>query len=569
MSRPPVARLGSLLVVLLLAFTGIGARLVTLQVRDAAAYEALAREQRLRRLALPADRGVIYDRAGRELALSLPARTVYADPRLVRNPARVARRIAKVLGVEPGPLRSALLRKAAFVYLARKVDLGLARRIEELELPGIGFLEESKRYYPGEGLAAQVLGFVGVDDAGLAGLELEYQRLLAGRPGSIVVEQDAAGRLIPQGERRGRAPVPGRSLALTIDRDIQFHVERALGRAVRGNDAKGGMAVVLDPVTGDVLAMATAPTFDLNRFQETPVALTRNRPVTDMYEPGSVNKVITATGVVEENLVDLAEVLEVPDRYRVGDKWFHDNEQHPPARMTITDVIAYSSNVGTIQLAERLGKGRLTTYLDRFGFGRETGIRFPGEAKGLVLPADRWWGTSMGTIPLGQGIAVTLLQMATVYATVANDGVAVTPRLVRATIDANGRFDLAAESEERRVVSGRTARIVTGMLARAVRAGTGRLAQIPGYWVAGKTGTARKPLEDERGYSEEVIASFIGFAPARDPRVVVAVMLDEPATVYGGIAAAPLFQEITQFALGYLHVPTEGRPAIPPTVTSG
>lgn len=569
MSRPPVARLAALLAVLLLAFTGIGARLVTLHVRDAAAYEALARDQRLRRLSLPADRGVIYDRSGRELALSLPARTIYADPRLNRNPARVAERIARVLRVAPGPLRNALRQDSAFVYLARKVDLGRARRIEALELPGIGFFEDTKRYYPGEGLAAQVLGFVGVDDVGLAGLELEYQRLLAGRKGAMVVEQDAAGRLIPQGERRGRAPVSGRSLSLTIDRDIQFQVEESLARAVRENDARGGMAVVLDPATGEVLAMATAPTFDLNRFDETPVGLTRNRPVTDMYEPGSVNKVITAAAVVEENLVGLGEVLQVPDRYRVGDKWFHENEPRPPVGMTITDIISASSNVGTIQLAERLGKGRLTTYLDRFGFGRETGIRFPGEAKGLLLPADRWWVTSMGTIPLGQGIAVTLLQMATVYATIANDGLGVPPRLVLGSTGAGGRFVPVEQPEGQRIVSKRTARVVTGMLARAVEAGTGRLAQIPGYWVAGKTGTARKPLEDERGYSEDVIASFIGFAPAKTPRVVVAVMLDEPATVYGGVAAAPLFQEITQFTLGHLHVPTEGRPAIPPTVMSG
>jgi cell division protein FtsI (penicillin-binding protein 3) len=567
MSRPPAGRLAALFGVLCLAFTGIGARLVLLQVRDAEAYEALARQQRVRRLELPAPRGTIYDRGGRQLALSLPARAVYANPGLIDRPERVARRLAPLLGARLPELRRLLRQDGSFVYLARAVDLSVARRIDELDLPGIGFLNETKRHYPGEELASQVLGFVGIDGEGLAGLELEYDRMLAGRAGDMVVEQDPNGRLIPYGEQRGTPPTPGRGLVLTIDADVQFRVEEALAEAVETNGARGGMAVVLDPATGDVLAMASNPTFDANRFRDTSNELTRNRPVTDVFEPGSVNKVITAAAALEDAIVRPGEVLWVPDRYQVGNRMFGDDEAHGTIPMTIGDIIGHSSNVGTILLAERLGADRLAAYLDRFGLGRETGIRFPGEEEGIVHPHDQWWQSSMGTIPIGQGIAVTLLQMASVYATVANGGVAVQPRFVLATgDDPSPRATIPVVQQ--RVVSSRTARLLRSILAYAVSDGTGKQAQIPGYWVAGKTGTARKPMEGTRGYSDEVIASFMGFAPVRTPRIVVAVLLDEPETVYGGVAAAPLFREIMQFTLTHLRVPA-GEPVGPPPTAGG
>jgi cell division protein FtsI (penicillin-binding protein 3) len=277
-----------------------------------------------------------------------------------------------------------------------------------------------------------------------------------------------------------------------------------------------------------------------------------------------VNKVFTAAGALEEGIIGLGEVLRVPDHHTLGDKVFHDSHPHPVERMTLADVIARSSNIGTIMVAERLGKVRLDEYLRRFGFAEETALRFPGEADGILLDADDWWVTSMGTIPIGQGIAVTPLQMLSVYATVANEGVRVEPTLVRGHVEPGGRFVRDHEPLRRRVVSARTAGILTRMLAHAVREGTGQAAAIPGYWVAGKTGTARKPLENALGYSDRYVASFIGFSPARHPRIAVAAILDEPVTVYGGVAAAPLFREVTRFALAHLQVPPEAPPRVPP-----
>jgi len=551
--RPPAARVRLLLAVLVLGLGGIGARVSTLHVRDAEAYEALAYDQRVREVALPAARGSIFDRNGHELAISLDARAIYANPRAIERPAEVSSRIAPLVEARPRHMARTLQRDEAFVYLARRVDLDVAEKVEALGIPGIGTLEESKRYYPSGTLASQVLGFVGVDNVGLEGLELAYDRVLGGRPGKMVVEQDPEGRAIPQGEARVREPVPGESVVLTIDRDLQWHAQRALERAVRQNGARGGTVVVLDPATGDVLTMVTYPWFDANEYTKAPPEVLLNRAVTDVYEPGSVNKVITAAAALEEGAIGPEETIDVPGAYRVGDKVFRDVHPHGLQAMTLSDIIAESSNVGTIRVAERLGRDRLAMWLNRFGFGRETGIDFPGEAEGILLDREDWWVTSMGTIPMGQGIAVTPLQMASVYATVANDGVGVRPRLVRGTIGPDDRFEPSPPGRRRRVIHEDTARAVRAMLVRVVEEGTGDLARVEGYEVGGKTGTARKPLEG--GYSDEYVASFIGFAPADDPRIVVAAMIDEPDTVYGGVAAAPLFREVARFALADLQVP--------------
>lgn len=553
--RPPARRIRLLLAVLVLGFGSIAARVSTLHVRDADAYEALARDQRVREISLPAARGSVFDRNGHELAISLDARAVYANPLVIDRAWKVAGRIAPLVGVKRREIAAALSKEVPFVYLARRVDLPAAEKVEALGIPGVGLLEESKRYYPSGTLAAQVLGFVGVDGAGLEGIELAYDEVLAGTPGRMVVEQDPEGRPIPQGQARVLEPVAGRSLVLTIDRDLQWHAQRALQQAVKQNGARGGTVVVLSPATGDVLAMVTYPWFDANAYTEAPQEVLLNRAVTDVYEPGSVNKVITAAAALEDGAIGLHEEMHVPGAYQVGDKLFRDVHPHGPQAMTLSDIIAESSNVGTIKVAERLGRDRLATWLTRFGFGRETGIDFPGEAKGILLDRDDWWVTSMGTIPMGQGIAVTPLQMASVYATVANDGVRVRPRLVRGTIGSGERFEPSTPGRRRRVIGKDTAHALREMLVRVVEEGTGALAGVEGYEVGGKTGTARKPLKDALGYSDEYVASFIGFAPADEPRIVVAAMIDEPDTVYGGVAAAPLFREVARFALADLQVP--------------
>jgi cell division protein FtsI (penicillin-binding protein 3) len=557
-----------LFAVMALSLSALAVRLVLLQVRDGATYEALAMEQRVRRIALPAERGTIYDRSMHELALSLPAKAIFADPALVQDPAGTTARLSEILDVRPADLRRSLTAESRFEYLARAVDLAVANRVARLDLPGIGFIDEPKRTYPGGGLAAQVLGFVGVDGGGLAGLELQWDGVLAGRAGRMLVEQDPDGLSIPQGRLEVEEPRRGRDLVLTIDKDLQYFTERALAGAVEQNGALGGTVIVLEPSTGDVLAMATNPAFDANAFTDAPAFVTRNRGVTDVYEPGSANKVITASAALEEGVMGIREQLWVPPRYQVGDKVFTEAHPRPAMSMTLTDIISQSSNIGTIMTAQRLGSERLDEYLRDFGFGVETGIRFPGESDGILMPEEEWWTTSMGTIPIGQGIAVTPLQMASVYATVANDGVRLAPRLVRGTVEGDDVREHDALVRER-VVSTRTARLVTRMLADAVASGTGMEAQIPGYWVAGKTGTARKPLQDALGYSEEYVASFIGFAPARDPAVVVAAIIDEPDTVYGGVAAAPLFREVAEFALAHLRVPTAEPPPRLPSLVRG
>jgi cell division protein FtsI (penicillin-binding protein 3) len=558
-------RLVALFVVLVLGLSAILIRLVQLQVRDARAYRALAWDQRVRTIDLPASRGSILDRNGQELALSLPARAVYARPQLVSDPGTEARTVAAALGLAPADVRAAFKRSDPFVYLARGVDPAAAADLERQHLPGIGFLPETKRFYPGGALAPQVLGFVGVDGTGLAGVEQQYQTLLAGHPGHEVVEADPRGVLIPQGENVDVPPVPGDDLMLTIDRQIQFRAQAALQAAVKANRAKGGTIVVLNPATGEILAMADYPWFDPNRFGTARWGSIRNRGVTDAYEPGSVNKIVTAAAALQEDALKLNQRLRVPDHYKLYTKLFQDAHFHPTEAMTLGDILAYSSNIGTIKVAERLGPDLLYEYLKRFGLTETTGVGFPGESPGILPPPRQWSGTSMGTIPIGQGIAVTPLQMASVYATIANGGVWVRPGLLRGTVRPDGTFRPAQASATRRVISEQTAQALTRMLAYAVDVGTGQEAQIPGYWVAGKTGTARKVRADGTGYAVgKYVASFIGFVPAGHPALVVAAVLDEPETVYGGIAAAPLFRDVARFALARLRVPTARQLPLPP-----
>jgi cell division protein FtsI/penicillin-binding protein 2 len=338
--RPPAGRLRALLALLIMSLIAVGARISVLQFRDADLFVALAKDQWVREIDLPARRGSIFDRTGNELAISSAAKAVWADPSRVQGPRRTAAKLAGVLEMRRRPVLEALRKEGSFVYLARRLDVSVADRVERLDLPGIGLLDETKRYYPAGDLVPQVLGFVGVDGAGLAGIELEHDDLLAGTPGKLIAEQDPAGRSIPQGVQRRVEPVAGGDLVLTIDRDLAFQAQRALRDAVRANGAKGGTVLILDPSNGDVLAMATYPWFDANAFTEARPAVIRNRAVTDVYEPGSVNKIITAAAALEEGVVSMRERMEVPDSVQVGDKLFRDVHPHPPMAMTISDVIA-------------------------------------------------------------------------------------------------------------------------------------------------------------------------------------------------------------------------------------
>ncbi|HEV8563576.1 MAG TPA: penicillin-binding protein 2 [Actinomycetota bacterium] len=564
MNRPPAGRLVALLLAMAFAFTGIVSRLAVLQARDGETFEQMGFDQRVRTIALPADRGQILDRARTPLAITLEARDVYADPTKVTDPQAEALKIAPVLEMKVWEVRQRLQAEGQFSFVARQVDRDAADRIDAMHLAGIGILPVPKRFYPAGNLAAQVLGFVGVDGQGLSGLEDQYDDVLAGTPGERTAEVSPDGLTIAQGVDVVTAPQPGRDLVTTLVRDLQYFAQIQLKAAVEANHALGGTLIVMDPITGDIYAMATYPWFDPNRYATYDQARFRNRAVTDSFEPGSVNKVITAAAAVQERAFPLNHRFTVPDHTQVDDYTIHDSHAHATEQMTLGDIVAESSNVGAVRVANTVGASRLSAYLSRFGFGEPTGLGFPGETGGIVPSLSQWSEASLATIAYGQGVSVTTLQMASVYATIANGGRYVRPRLVRGTLDADGAFDPAPASPTRRVVSADTAETVTEMLASAVADGTGSAAQIAGYQVAGKTGTALKPDPETGGYSQRYVASFIGFLPASQPRVVVAAILDEPSTIYGGIAAAPLFQKVARYAIQRLGIAAAPDVGVPP-----
>ncbi|MEO8423020.1 MAG: penicillin-binding protein 2 [Actinomycetota bacterium] len=561
-------RLVALLALMLLAFGSIAARLTVLQIGDHRSLEALGLDQRVRTLDLPAARGQILDRRGVPLGITLDARDIYANPALVTDPVGEAAQIAAVLGERPKRVLPALEAEGTFWYVARQVDEDVAQRVEDLHLPGIGFLSVAKRYYPAGALAPGVIGFVGVDGTGLAGLEMQYDSELAGVPGERTFEQ-SGGQPIAQGIDVVRQPIDGTSLRTTLDREMQYQAQEALKDAVEANGAKSGTVIVMDVRTGDIYAMASYPWFDPNNYAHVAAndpARLRNPALTDAFEPGSVNKVITAAAAIESGTVSITQRFQVPDSMQVDEYTIHDSHAHPVETMTLADIVAESSNIGIAKVGGLVGETTLASYLGRFGFGRTTGLGFPGESEGIVPPLSDWSAASLATISYGQGVSVTPMQMASVYATVANGGVWVRPRLVSGTVDRSGASSPAPASPKKRVLEPQTASILTQMLAYAVESGTGTSAQISGYQVAGKTGTALKPAPTGGYYPDRYVASFIGFLPAGDPRIVVAAILNEPGTIYGGIAAAPLFQQVARYAIRRLGIPTAPLVAPPPHV---
>jgi cell division protein FtsI (penicillin-binding protein 3) len=557
-------RLLALLILSVLAFSAISGRLIVLQVLDAGSLDQAAARQRLHTIELPATRGRIFDRNGDDLALSVPARTVYAQPRLVRDKAATARRLAPLLGRSVARIQRRLASKTPWIYLARRLPVQQGEAVARLKLPGIGVLGDTVRSYPSGSVAAQVLGFVGDDGKGLAGVEQQYDALLRGHAGQVLLERDPHGRVIPQGQRSRESPEAGTDLVLTIDQHLQYLAEQSLARAVKQFHAKAGSVLVLDPRSGQVLTMANVPTFDPNRFQRSRPEARKNRAVSDIYEPGSTNKTITAAAALEHRVVTPRSRITVPPALNLcpGVKTFHDAHGHGTEVLSFADVVARSSNIGTIQVARALGPQRLAKAEVDFGYGRRTGVDLPGESPGIILPLKDWRCTDLGVNAIGQGVAVTALQMASVYATVANGGVLVPPTLLRGMVDAGGSFEPAKQRPGRRVLSARTARTLSRILEGVIRdGGTGTLAALDEWRVAGKTGTAQKVDPKRRGYLPGAyVGSFIGYAPAERPAVVVAVVLDQPTPIYGGVVAAPVFREVAGAALRRLGV----LPTLPP-----
>ena len=529
-----------------------------LQIIDAPAYAKIALDQRKRTVEFPARRGTIFDREGQELAISVDMQTIWADPQLVEDPESEAAQMAPVLGMNVEKIAEKLrgtVEGSRFEWIMRQAEPQIANEIEKLDLPGVYMKPEAKRYYPNDKLASHVLGFATVDGVGYAGIESQYEEILQGKPGRMVLEQDPAGNPLPQAEFTYERPEAGRSLFLTLDKELQFFTETTLARAVDQYSAKAGTAIVMRPGTGEILAMANVPDYDPNRTGDFPKSDQRNRAVTDQYEPGSIFKLITVSAALEEKVVTPKSKFVVADAFPYLDRVFHDSHSHPTEEMTVSDIITDSSNVGTIQIGLKLGAEKINKYVHEFGFDSLTGLDFIGESDGELPALKDWSGTTIATVPIGQGIAVTALQMANAYSTVANGGVWTEPKLLSATMNSDGELVESSPPSQRRVVSNNTARKVTKMLMRVVKEGTGTAAAVPGYDIAGKTGTAQKVDPATGTYGHEYVASFAGYAPAKNPEIVVVISFDEPEQIYGGETAAPTFSTIAEFALRHLGVP--------------
>ncbi len=535
-------------------------RAVWLQAVKGPELAAMALRQHRETVVVPAGRGTIFDRNGEPLAIGRQATTVYANPRQVDNPRALTLAIGKALDAEPGVVYPLLVdRSRGFVYVARKADPLKAEVLEKLGFAGLGFYPEELRTYPQGPVAAQVLGFAGLDNKGLEGLERSLEKVLAGRPGSQTIVKDPFGRALDVVSTRTESP--GRNVRLTIDQHVQANAEEVLQETVRRWGASAASAIVMDPYSGSILAMAVAPRFNANRFPTTRADRRRNRAVTDTYEPGSTFKLVAIAAALQEGAVSPTTSFLLPPRLKVADRVIRESHTRGTQRMTVKQIVEYSSNIGTITIAQRLGEGRMASWIDRFGFGRETGIEFPGESPGFALPLGEWSGSTIGTVPIGHGIAVTPIQMARAYAAIGNGGVLVRPRLID-RIDGQP----VAESQRRRIVSRAVSERVLAMLRGVVVEGTGREAAIPGYTVAGKTGTAAKIDPDGRYSTSRYVASFVGLVPATKPRLVVMVMVDEPrGNFYGGVVAAPAFREIARFNLQHLEI----APDAPQTATRG
>ncbi|MDX1631520.1 MAG: penicillin-binding protein 2 [Thermoanaerobaculia bacterium] len=551
------SRLVILVCLLSLWLLGLGTRLHQLQIREHEEYRDRAASQQRRVLDLEPPRGTIYDSRGRVLAVSAEVESAFADPSEVRDPGAAAEAIGTALGLDVEKLTRRLSSDRDFVFLARKLDPPRAAEIRKLEIPGVHFLRENKRYYPLRSLAAPVLGFVGTDHEGLAGLEAHYDELIGGRAGRRTVLRDARRRTLLSPRLTVVEAEPGADLHLTLDASIQHIVERELSQAVERSGARRGIAVFLEPETGAILAMAQSPGFDPNRFSDFSPPRWRNRAVTDAYEPGSTFKMVTIAAVLETGLLGPEDELdcEMGSIVLAGQRI---RDHHPFGELTVRQVLAKSSNVGAIKMGLLLGEGRLHGALTDFGFGRVTGIDLPGESPGIVRAIDDWSALSKAYVSFGQELSVTSLQMARAVAAVANGGLLPEPYVVARADGEDGFQRRGRASEMSRAVSSSVAAELTRMLRGVVDRGPGSRARLPGYTVAGKTGTAQKAIDGAYSHTR-FVASFAGFAPAVDPRLAGIVVLDEPTPAYhGGQVAAPVFASMAREMLLYWGIPPDG-----------
>src|SRR5438093_6216588 len=589
-ARSQRARLVLLVAAVAVGLLAIFGRCAHLQIIRAPELLDQARAQQERTITLDPLRGPILDRNGKELAVSLDVDSVFAAPAEVDDPAAAARRLSAVVGVPASELRERLSSDRHFVWIKRKITPDIRKRLESLKIRGIGFVRESRRYYPKRALAAHLVGACGMDNQGLDGLEFMYDGAIRGTPGRLVALRDGRGGRVL--DRELKEPTPGFGLSLTVDEVIQYTVERALDEAMAATRAEGATVVVLRPQTGEVLALASRPTFDPNSYADARESARRNRATTDYYEPGSTFKVVTAAAALDAGRVHPKEIIWCENGSIVVAKHRFREDRLPYGNLTFTEVLAKSSNVGAIKVASRLRPEEFISYIKGFGFGRKSAIDLPGESPGMLRDVSEWSGLSQASLAMGQEIGVTTLQLAAMMGAVANDGVWMPPRIVQALLPAQGghapvplgdaasptRADQGgfpaadtgspaggparaggAASSPRRVVSERTARALRAMLQMVTTEGTGKAASVPGYTVGGKTGTAQKVDQSGRYAHGKYVSWFAGFVPAGRPALAIVVMVDEPkgAKFHGGDVAAPVFARIAQPTLMYLKVPPD------------
>jgi cell division protein FtsI (penicillin-binding protein 3) len=560
MERRSLLRLYLLVGIFAMVLFALLTRLFDIQILQHHLLSGLAERQYQKSTEVRGKRGTIYDRRMREFALSVDRESIYINPSDFSNTPDTVSQLARLLGLKEATILEKVQSDRQFAWLKRKVSPNESTALRSLGIRGVGFVTESQRFYPKRALAGQVLGFVGTDEVGLEGLEHGYEGSLAGEAVRVMLDRDARGRPISLRADAFQQLPQGHDLVLTLDERIQFVAERALREQITRLGARGGVALVMHPLSGEILALANESAFDPNMFRDATPTTWRERGITDTYEPGSTLKAMLAAGAFEERLV------------RPDDMFFGEHGSIQVASLTIRDhekfgwltfreVIEKSSNVGSIKVGQRLGKERLYDYLTRFGLGSRTGVDFPGEAPGLLRPPPQWSEVSLASLSIGQELAVTPLQLATAFSALANGGILVRPHLVKAIINDAGVIQETVPIQVRRVISEATARQVTNLLQGVVTRGTGKAAAVEGYTVAGKTGTAQKFDAALGKYSpEKFIASFVGYLPADQPRATILVSIDEPqvGVAWGGVAAAPLFSVIAQQTMRYLRVPPEG-----------
>ncbi len=541
--------------VVLLAFAALALRVVAVQALSGSHYSKIGASEVSTTVQEPAQRGGVFDRNGAVLAISVPRSTIVADPFLIKHPESEAAALAPVLGLPADQLQADLSESSGFVYLAQRVSQTVGDKVNGLGLAGISVLPATQRIYPAGQLAAPLVGSVGADGAGQGGVEYEFNSLLAGKSGSMSEEQSPGGVTLTSGTKQIAPAVPGTGVELTIDQPLQYAAEQSLGAEVASSHAKSGIAVVMDTHTGDILAMANVVA---DPSTGKVVEASQNLALTQVYEPGSVFKLVTFSAALTDGIINPSTVETVPNTLTIDGWVFHDAESHPTEQLSATQILAQSSNIGTIEIAQALGESRLASQISALGFGQPTGLGFPGESAGIVKRnTSQWEPSDIGSTPIGQDDAVTAQQVLDMINTVATGGVFVSPRSVRATVASDGSVASAPPAATHRVLDPQVSAELTTMMEQVVQDGTAVSAGVPGYTVAGKTGTAQVPDLVHGGYIPGAyMATFAGFAPAENPALSAIVVLEQPTPIFGGVVAAPVFSQVMQFALHRYGIPT-------------